>query len=247
MARRRRSARQDREDRDDARPEFDVDGPTSTELTVGRATRRKSPIMRAPLFACGFGLLLLASFAAPSCGAQLSGDASTFIAELAQKALRFGSDKSLSAADRQRGVETLLDENFDLPRIARFVLGHYWQDAKDSERREFTAVFRDYMVRAYTERFTEYSGESFRVAGQRVEGATSTLVATEITRSTTGRTVKVEWRVAANDGYRVVDMSIDGISMVLVQREEFASAIQRSGAGVPSLIQLIKTSAQQPR
>jgi ABC-type transporter MlaC component len=75
--------------------------------------------------------------------------------------------------------------------------------------------------------------------------ATSTLVATEIARSGTGRIVKVEWRVASNEGYRIVDLSIDGISMVLVQRDEFAAALQRSGAGVASLIQLIRSTAQR--
>jgi phospholipid transport system substrate-binding protein len=200
--------------------------------------------MRIRFLACSLALLLLTSVAAPSYGA---GDASAFVGELAQQALRSGSDKSLSAADRQRAFEKLLDEDFDLPRIARFVLGHYWQEAKDGERQEFVAVFRDYMVRAYSERFTEFNGESFRVVRQRVESATSTLVFTEITRSATGQVVKVEWRVASGDGYRVLDMSIDGMSMVLVQREEFASAMQRSGAGVPSLIQLIKTNARRTR
>jgi len=204
--------------------------------------------MRTSFLAYGLALLL-AGIASPSSAAQPSGDASAFVAELAQKALRVGNDTSLAAADRQRSVEKLLDENFDLPRIARFVLGHYWHDAKDSERQEFTAVFRDYMVRAYSARFAEFSRPSFRVAGQRAESTTSTLVATEIARSATGRVVKVEWRVASNvassDDYRIVDVSIDGISMVLVQREEFASALHRGGAGVPSLIQLIKSTAQR--
>jgi phospholipid transport system substrate-binding protein len=200
--------------------------------------------MRIRFLACSLALLLLTGVAAPTYGA---GDASAFVRELALQALRSGSDKSLSAADRQRAFEKLLDEDFDLPRIARFVLGHYWQEAKDSERQEFVAVFRDYMVRAYSERFTEFNGESFRVVRQRAESATSALVFTEITRSATGQVVEVEWRVASGDGYRVLDMSIDGMSMVLVQREEFASAMQRSGAGVPSLIQLIKTNARRTR
>jgi phospholipid transport system substrate-binding protein len=201
--------------------------------------------MRANLLAHSLVLLLLASFAAPSYSAQARGDASAFIAELTQKALRLGSDKTVSVADRQQGIERLLDEDFDLPRIAHFVLGRYWREAKDTERQEFTAAFRDYMVRAYSERFTEYDGGSFRVVGQRVESATSTLIYTEIRRSASGQVSKVEWRVASNGGYKVIDMSIDGVSMVLVQREEFASAIQRNGAGVPSLIGQIKMSAQQ--
>ena len=128
--------------------------------------------MRTSFLAYGLALLL-AGIASPSPAAQPPADPSAFVEELAQKALRVGNDTSLAVADRQHSVEKLLDENFDLPRIARFVLGHYWNDAKDSERQEFTAAFRDYMVRAYSERFAEFNGPSFRVAGQRAESATS--------------------------------------------------------------------------
>src|ERR1700730_10556930 len=109
--------------------------------------------MRANLLAHSLVLLLLASFAAPSYAAQACGDARAFIAELTQKALRLGSDETVSVADRQQGIERLLDEDFDLPRIARFVLGRYWQEAQDSERQGVTAALRDFMGRAYNARF----------------------------------------------------------------------------------------------
>lgn len=197
--------------------------------------------------AYSFALLLLTSLACPSFGGQATGDASAFVAALAQKALRSGGDKALTASDRQRGFETMLDEDFDLPRIARFVLGRYWQEATDADRQEFTAVFRDFMVRSYSQRFTEYSGESFRIVGQRAESATSTLVYSEIAQSGSGQVLKIDWRVGSGNGYRILDMTVGGVSMALTEREEFASTLQRSGGGVPSLIRQmqIKMSAKQ--
>ena len=197
--------------------------------------------MRANLLAHSLVLLLLASFAAPSYGAQACGDARAFIAELTQKALRLGSDETVSVADRQQGIERLLDEDFDLPRIARFVLGRYWRDATDGERAEFTDRFSDYMVKMYSQRFASYSGETFRVVKQRPENETTTLVGTEITRSSTGEPVAVGWRVAKTpEGYKITDIDVGGVSLVLAQRDEIASAIQQNGGTLPGLFRQLR-------
>lgn len=194
----------------------------------------------------GLAMLLLASLAAPGYAAEPLGAPSAFVAEVAHKVLLFADTKSLSSVDRQQRLDGLLDEDFDLPRIASFVLGRYWQKASDAERQKFTAVFRDFVVRAYSQRFTEYNGESFRIIAQRAESATSTVVYTEINQGASGQPVKVEWRVADRDGYRIIDMSVAGISMALAQREEFASVLQRSGGDLPGLIRQlqVKVSAQ---
>jgi phospholipid transport system substrate-binding protein len=218
----------------------------SAVFRAKHAFLRKAFIMRASSVILGVVLPLLASVAAPAYAVPASGDASAFVAELAQNALRAGNDKALSVADRQRAFSALLDSDFDLPGIARFVLGRYWQTTNDSERQEFTTAFRDFMVRSYSQRFTEYRGETFRVVGQHTEGASSTLVDTEITQATSGQVVKMEWRVVARDAYKIMDMSVGGVSMVLTQRDEFAASLERSGGGVPSLVRQMNSSAQQP-
>ncbi|MGO8917794.1 MAG: phospholipid-binding protein MlaC [Stellaceae bacterium] len=203
--------------------------------------------MRARCLAYSFALLLLAGLAAPCFAADPAQAPSAFVAALAQKALLSANSKTLSAGDLQRQFAGLLDEDFDVPRIASFVLGRYWQKASESERQEFTAVFRDFMVRTYSHRFTEYSGETFRVIRQRAESATSTVVYSEISQPASDQPLKVEWRVAGKDGYRITDMTVEGISMALAQREEFASTLERNGGDLPGLIRQlqVKMSAQQ--
>jgi phospholipid transport system substrate-binding protein len=205
--------------------------------------------MRARYFIRALSLLLLASLAAPCYAAAPPGAPSAFVAELARQALLSVNSKTLSSADRQRRLEGLLDEDFDVPRISSFVLGRYWQKASDAERQSFSAVLRDFLVRIYSRRFTDYDGQSFRVVGQRAESATSTLVYSEIGQSVSGQPVKVEWSVVDSDRYRVIDMSVAGVSMVLAQREEFMSALERNGGDLSGLIRQLqaKTSAQQSR
>ena len=202
--------------------------------------------MRTRHVAYGLALLLLAALAAPGYAADDPGAPSAFVADLAHKALLSVNNKTLSSLDHQRQFEVLLDEDFDVPRIASFVLGHYWQKASDTERQDFTAVFRDFMVRTYSQRFTGYNDESFRVVRQRAEGANSTVVYTEISQPASDQPIKVEWRVSDREGYRITDVSVAGMSMALAQREEFSSSLQRSGGDVSSLIRQlqVKMSAQ---
>lgn len=192
-------------------------------------------------------MLLLAGLATPGHGADAAETPSAFVAELAHQALLSVDSKTLSSVDRHRRFEALLDADFDVPRIASFVLGRYWKTASDAERQEFTAVFRNSLVRTYSRRFTEYSGNSFRVIRERAEGATSTVVYSEISQPASDQPLKVEWHLIDRDGLRIIDVSVDGISMALAQREEYSSALQRSGGDVSSLIRQlqVKMSAQQ--
>jgi phospholipid transport system substrate-binding protein len=192
------------------------------------------------------GLTLLLALAAPTERAVAASDASAFVTELGSDALKAMKDQSLTPTDRVKHFGALVRKDFDLPRIARFVLGRYWRDASESERAEFTDRFGDYMVKLYSQRFAGYNGEVFRVVKERVESQTTTLVATEITRSTTGEPVAVGWRVAKTpDGYKITDIDVAGVSLALAQRDEIASAIQQNGGALPALLKQLQKKTDE--
>jgi phospholipid transport system substrate-binding protein len=192
------------------------------------------------------GVLVLLVGAAPAHRAAAAGDASGFIAGLGNQAIHIMKDGELSGADRQRRFEALMSEDFDLPKIARSVLGRYWQGTSDSERQQFTDAFADYMAQMYSARFADYSAESFRVIKQRAESETTTLVSTEITPLASGQPITVDWSVAKTlDSYKVTDISAGGASLTRAQREEFSSAVQRSGGSVSNLIQRLRTKVTE--
>ena len=129
----------------------------------------------------------------------------------------------------------VLRQDFDLSDISRFVLGPYWRVASKAQRREFRALFDDYLVRFYGQRFAQYGGESLRVNGSRTAPA-GVIVTSQIIRSQ-GPPIKVDWQLVVSDGrYKISDISIDGVSMALVQRSEFAAIIQRNDGRVASLL-----------
>jgi phospholipid transport system substrate-binding protein len=162
--------------------------------------------------------------------ANAAGDPAGFINELVDQALKALDNKQLTTEDRARQFRDLLDHDFDMTRIARFVLGRYWNDASEADRQRFQKLFEEYVVRGYAQRFSDYSGEKVKITGSRPESETSTLVQSQIIRTDGAPPAKVDWRVRKDDhGFKIVDVDVEGVSMVLTQREEFSSVIQRSG------------------
>ncbi len=177
--------------------------------------------------------------------ADAPADAGQFVNGLVNQALGILADQKITQADRERVFTKLLADNFDIPRISRFVLGRYWSGASDDDRRKFIDTYRDFVVRTYAARFGSYSGETFHVLSTRAESEEISLVNSEIIHPNGDPPAKVAWRVHKGaDGYKIVDVDVEGISMMVTQREEFASVLQRSGGTVASLTQALQQKMQ---
>ena len=123
-------------------------------------------------------------------------------------------------------LRDLIRVGFDLDATSQFVLGKFWGRAKAEQRAEFKDLFAEYLVNTYASHLKRYRvGTLTVVASKRVAGG-DFLVQTNIDRATD--TANAVWRVRAWDSeYRIIDILIDGISVALTHRSEFASVIQR--------------------
>ena len=122
----------------------------------------------------------------------------------------------------------LLDNDFDLPEIGRFVLGAAGRTMAPAAQQEFLPLFRDYLVQAYTTRLGQYGGAPFQVTGTRPNGG-ETVVTSQVMRGG-GNPIQIDWHVADRGGRLLVtDVVVDGVSMKVTHRNEFASIIQRNG------------------
>jgi len=191
--------------------------------------------------ALAFLMLLPAMLPAAPSRADDVKDASGFVQTLVGQALTVLATKGMPASEREQKFAVILTDNFDVPRIARFVLGRYWAGTSDDERKAFIDAYRDYIIHSYSARFGEYGGESVKVTNARPESDSITVVNSDIVHPNGDPPVKVSWRVfKAANGYRIVDVDVEGVSMMVTQREEFATVIQRSGGTVAGLTQVLR-------
>jgi phospholipid transport system substrate-binding protein len=156
----------------------------------------------------------------------------------------------------------LFRQDFDVPGIARFVLGRYWQLASPSEQREFLSLFEDYIVRTYSTRLSRYadSGDLPRVIGSRL-APDGTVVSSQLRLANGGGPkagghgptvlpINIDWRPTAQNGsYKITDVIVDDISMAASERSEFASVIERGGGEVHTLLVMMhrQTANGAPR
>jgi phospholipid transport system substrate-binding protein len=138
----------------------------------------------------------------------------------------------------------LFSEDFDVPGIARFVLGRYWRIATEPQQQEFVKLFADYIALAYSNRLAEYSGETLRVTGSR-PAPDGSVVSSEIVRPNGAPPAKVDWVLTPHNGaYKISDVVVEGVSMAVTQRSEFASVIQRNGGQVQGLITALRQKTE---
>ena len=190
-------------------------------------------------------IMIVGAFGAPATLA--AADPAAVINNLGNRALEV-LGKNATPAQRVARFHELFREDFDVPGLARFVLGRYWKTATPEEQEEFVKLFEDYIALVYSNQLAAYSGEKLKVTGSRTS-AEEAIVASEIIRPTGSPPVKVDWHLTDRNGtYKISDVTVDGISMAVTQRSEFASVIQRSGGQVAGLIAQLreKTAAAAP-
>lgn len=162
------------------------------------------------------------------------------VKKIGDEAVATLADTSLSDQQKQDRFEKFLDSSFDMKRIGRFVLGQYWRDATEAQQAEFLKVFRDYMVTSYADKIGSYSGENLEIKDATSLNDKESLVNSLITRPN-GPPIKLGWRVRkTDDGEKIVDVIIEGISMAQTHRSEFASVVSKPGVGVEGLINKLK-------
>jgi len=196
-------------------------------------------VIRTLLFA-----VALAFVAAPAGADDANPAASAFMQSLGSKAIGELTNPDVPQPERQARFRALLDEHFDVPAIAKFTLGRYWRTATDEQRTEFRKLFEDFIVQSYSTRFSEYHGESFQVAGSTTDQSGITVVHSKIDMPSS-EDVRVDWHLRPRDSsFAIVDIVVEGVSMAVTQRSEFASVIQSRG-GVAGLLEALRTKNAQ--
>lgn len=169
--------------------------------------------------------------AAPSGAADRPGldESRAFVEKLADDAVRAWAMYESDAAARTEAMDALIRSAFDVDYISRAVLGRYWRSLDDDQRDRFRELFPEFVVEVYLPHIAKYSRDHLRVLGARPRGKRDVVVKSELLTDQ-GDWIEADWRIrSVGDGIRIIDLSIAGVSLLLVQRQEFEAVIRRDG------------------
>lgn len=179
-------------------------------------------------------------YAAPSF-AEAEINAGKFIRTLGDELLAMLSKDTLTQKDREAEFRRLFTANVDVEFIARLVIGRYWRNSSEKDRSEYLQLFEDFFVKSYALRLSTYSGETFTVKDTRTVDDRDSVVTSIIERGGAGTPLHVDWRLRRSGSeLRIIDVTIEGISMVLTQREEFGAVVQKNGGNIGPLNDLLR-------
>ena len=186
-----------------------------------------------------------AVFAGTANGASriAAADAELFVSGLGQQAIEVLRRPDNSLERREAEFRSILATKFDLPFISRFVLGKYWRQADQEQKDEYQELFSDFVLRTYSARLGGYAGQLFLVESA-VAGGERDMIVRSVISGGSGPQLRADWRVRLIDeAPRIIDVSVEGISMAITQREEFAAVIARQG--IDGLLQLLRARANR--
>ena len=127
-------------------------------------------------------------------------------------------------------VRRILKPRLDLERTSRWVLGKHWGSADDNQKQRFIAEFTTLLVRTYATAVADLAGVEVEYLPLKGEpGAKDVTVQTQIAHDG-GEPIGVYYRMYnGQNGWKVYDVSIDGVSLVTTYRSSFSRVVRSDG------------------
>ena len=163
-----------------------------------------------------------------------------FVETFADEAISILSNDQVSKNEKNDQFTNLVMSAIDLNLISQFVLSKTWKSATDDQKERYLSAFKTYFINSYANKLDQYSGEKILVNGSE-EAGKYVIVDTNIVREGTDTLkINLKWRLLNKNGdIRIIDLNIEGISLVIAQREEFQSFLANNDGNLETLIEKI--------
>jgi len=157
------------------------------------------------------------------------------------------ADKDLQQGNQNKVaqlVETKILPHFNFTRMTQLAMGRNWRQSSAEQQKLLVSEFQTLLVRTYTAAYTQYRNETVSYRPVRMApDDRDVMVRSQINRPG-GQPVGVDYNMERTDqGWKIYDVKIEGISLVENYRNTFNSEVQRNG--VDGLIRTLSERNRQ--
>lgn len=190
-----------------------------------------------------YTLAAVVSFAFPAVAADPELEPRAVIEKTAESVIAVLRQDALSMDERLKKIEGIVYERFDLQTMSRLVLGRDWKRFSDAQREEYVREFKVYLSNYYGKRIDSYNQEQVEIVEATVLSRGDTRVRTRLVGGEVDGVV-VDYRLRRSEGgeWLVIDITIEGITLVSNFRDQFAEVVKRDGPD--GLIRALKEKNQ---
>ena len=143
------------------------------------------------------------------------------------------SDRQLAAGDKQKALRLAEEKvlpHIDFEEATRLAVGRAWARAAPEQRNKLVEEFRRMLVRTYSSAISAYEGQTMQVLPVRMKpGDTEVTVHNRYIRAG-GKPLPVDYQMHKTaEGWKIYDITVEGVSLVLTYRSEFDALVKQSG------------------
>jgi phospholipid transport system substrate-binding protein len=152
-------------------------------------------------------------------------------------------DGTLSPDQKRQKAKQLAEDNVDFNVMARLSLGRPWRDITDAQRAQYVDAFKQHVAITYSHITDDYTDEDINIVADHQESDADWTVQTSIVGNKNGgqrkEEAKVDYRLRKqNDQWKVIDFTIDNISLIANFRSQFQEIMSKGG--IDQLIKLLQ-------
>ena len=135
----------------------------------------------------------------------------------------------LSNSERRASIEKVAFAVFDFTTLSKLVLARNWKRLDKAQRKEFVVEFKKYLSRNYGSRLENYEKADVEVLNARIEPRDDVTVFTRVVGSEFNG-IEMNYRMRLRkESWKVIDIVIEGVSMLANFRSQFSEVISREG------------------
>ena len=143
-------------------------------------------------------------------------------------------DKQLASGDRQAALKLAEEKvlpHIDFEEATRLAVGRAWSQASPEQKKQLVNEFRRMLVRVYSNAIQPYEGQTIEVSPVRMKpGDTEATVHNSFKRAGSGKPIGFDYSMRKTEqGWKIYDIVVEGVSLVLTYRSEFDSLVKQSG------------------
>ena len=163
-----------------------------------------------------------------------------FVSNFADSAINILSDNEILEGEKNSKFTDLVMSAIDLNLISKFVLSKTWKNATDDQKGRYIQAFKNYFINSYANKLDQYSGEQVEVVDAEEAGKYVIVNSFIYREGTDTLKINLKWRLLNRDGeIKIIDLNIEGISLIIAQREEFQSFLANNEGDLEKLIEKI--------
>ena len=154
--------------------------------------------------------------------------------------------KNISKQEKINELKFIAKEAVDIRGIGSYTLGSNRKNLNDNQKKKYFDLFENYFLKSFSSRLAEYTDPKIQVQSKKILNKNYTIVNSVLASTSNRLQIKIDWRVYTKnpDNPLIRDLIIEGLSLAVAQRAEFASILNSNDGDINALFNTLEDFAK---